>query len=306
MTLHIPSLLAAGLSLSMAGIPATAQQGKTYGDGSRGEVFLPLGDLSFADRVVSHTPGTGKIKDSAARAEPALGAPDFSGDVDDGTFLSLGCDGSLVLEFTDNALVELEGPDLYVFEVGPKVEGLTLAISADGVDWTDVGAITGGTAEVDIAPVATADTDYRFARITDDGLGCGTSFAGADIDAVAAIGSAMRFTLDASVLFAVDSDMLRPAALSSLDTLAHDIAAAGISKFTVIGHTDASGSAAYNMDLSLRRAKAVRSYLADRPALSKVSIKAVGRGESQPVADNDTDAGRQMNRRVEIIAQSGS
>ncbi len=148
---------------------------------------LPQGDKSFADAVVSYTSGTGRIESSASDPQAILGPPDFSGDVDDGSFLTLGCDGSVTLRFTDNALIDVAGPDLYIFEVGPKVEGMTLAISDDGTTWIDLGGISGGRAEVDLAGLVDADTSFRFVRLTDDGIGCGTRFAGADVDAVAAI-----------------------------------------------------------------------------------------------------------------------
>lgn len=283
--------------------PALAQMDESleYQDGARGTVFLPQGDRSFADVVVDHIQGTGKIVDSARDPQAALGAPDFSGDVDDGSFLSLGCDGSVILQFTDNALIDVEGPDLYVFEVGPKVEAMSLAISEDGATWTDLGEISGGRAEVDIAGLAPTDTSFRYVRLTDDGIDCGTRFAGADIDSVAAIGSTIRFVLEDEVLFDVDSAELRGEAQAALDALAQDIVAAGLVRFRVIGHTDSTGSEAYNLDLSQDRAKAVRTYLGNHPDLDGVTITSEGRGETEPVADNATAAGRSMNRRVEII-----
>src|SRR5690606_37899425 len=152
-------------------------------------------DRSFADEVVEYAAGSGTINDSASDPAALLGAPDFSGNVDDGSFLSLGCDGVVTLQFTDNALIDVDGADLYVFEVGPNVEGMSLAISEDGLTWIDLGGISGGRAEIDIAGMAPADTSFRFVRLTDDGIECGTRYAGADIDAVAAIGSTVRFVL---------------------------------------------------------------------------------------------------------------
>ncbi|TNF73269.1 MAG: hypothetical protein EP299_08455 [Acidobacteria bacterium] len=60
--------------------------------------------------------------------------------------MTLGCGGTIVLRFEDNALVDLEGPDLHVFEIGPAVEPTSLAISPDGTTWTEVGKIAGGRA----------------------------------------------------------------------------------------------------------------------------------------------------------------
>ena len=67
----------------------------------------------------------------------------------------------------------------------------------------------------------------------------------------------------------------------------------------IIGHTDSTGSDAINNPLSLQRAESTRAYLADR-GVNPARITVEGRGESQPIADNNTDAGRARNRRVEI------
>jgi outer membrane protein OmpA-like peptidoglycan-associated protein len=68
----------------------------------------------------------------------------------------------------------------------------------------------------------------------------------------------------------------------------------------VEGHTDSVGTDEYNMDLSVKRATAVRDYLVQQ-AIQPGSITARGFGESRPVASNDHAAGRQQNRRVELI-----
>ena len=289
------------LSISSA---SHAQDTKTYLDGKRGEVLLPMGDLSFADRVISYRAGGGKIKASASDPQTALGAPNYSGKVTDGSFISLGCDGALVLQFTDNALVNLEGPDLYVFEVGPRVEGTQLDISTDGSTWRNVGTISGGRAEVDISSVASAGESFRYIRLTDDGVGCGTNYAGADIDAVAAIGSAMRFVLNGSVLFAHDSSALLPEAQGAIEKLADQIKAAGLTKLKVVGHTDSTGGDDYNQALSNARALAVRDFLSSLPIMDSAIVTAQGRGESEPVSSNETEAGREQNRRVEIVGSA--
>jgi OOP family OmpA-OmpF porin len=69
----------------------------------------------------------------------------------------------------------------------------------------------------------------------------------------------------------------------------------------IIGHTDSTGSAQYNLGLSMRRAQAVSDYLA-RTGVPAEILREVGRGEEDPIASNDTEEGRAQNRRVEIIA----
>ena len=70
-------------------------------------------------------------------------------------------------------------------------------------------------------------------------------------------------------------------------------------KIEIIGHTDSEGDAAYNEDLSRRRAKSVRSWL-KKEGIDVANILADGKGESSPVASNETDAGKALNRRVEV------
>ena len=291
-----------GVALCAMTCPVGAQQAKTYSDGNRGEVLLPQGDLSFADAVADFTLGKGKPKATAIEASAALGPPDYRGNNNDGSFTTLGCGGRLELAFTDNALIDLDGPDLYVFEVGPDVEGTSLAISVDGTQWIEVGLIEGGRSEVDINGFALPGASYRYVRLTDDGIKCSGGFPGADIDAVAAIGSATRFVLDGGVLFAVDSAELLPEAQEALSELAVEIAASGLKYIQIIGHTDADGDDAYNLMLSQARSTAVADFLKSRPDLEGVSATAKGAGETEPVASNQTEAGRQANRRVEIIA----
>ena len=73
---------------------------------------------------------------------------------------------------------------------------------------------------------------------------------------------------------------------------------------TTTGHTDDKGSQTYNVDLSRRRAAAVGSYLVSR-GVPSARISTSGRGESEPIAPNDTEADRQKNRRVEVAISAG-
>ncbi|MOA44531.1 Outer membrane porin F precursor [compost metagenome] len=75
--------------------------------------------------------------------------------------------------------------------------------------------------------------------------------------------------------------------------------APGVTSVKVIGHTDSQGSDAYNQALSERRASSVAEYLISQ-GLAPSKVTSQGRGESEPIADNETDAGRAQNRRVEL------
>lgn len=156
-----------------------------------GGVEFPLGAISFADGVVDFTAGSASIPpyDDPSRG---LGVPDYDGTED--TYFAIGESGVVVFEFTDNLLVDQSivenGNDLYIFEIGPIVEAFDVAISADGLDYIEVGRVSGQPTGLDIAPFVQSGDAFRFVRLTDDGDGSsGSPFAGADIDAVGAIGS---------------------------------------------------------------------------------------------------------------------
>ncbi|KNH24882.1 membrane protein [Pseudomonas syringae] len=106
-------------------------------------------------------------------------------------------------------------------------------------------------------------------------------------------------TLNGNVLFAYNQSDLMPEARSELDSLMAKLQNADVVSVKVIGHTDSQGSDAYNQKLSERRASSVAAYLLSQ-GLAPNKLTSEGRGESQPVADNDTEEGRAQNRRVEL------
>jgi OmpA-OmpF porin, OOP family len=107
------------------------------------------------------------------------------------------------------------------------------------------------------------------------------------------------------VLFDTDQATLKPGADLSLDRLATYLSGHAQTKVIIEGHTDSRGSDAYNDDLSQRRADAVAKALIAR-GVAPDDIRAIGRGKNYPVATNDTQAGRQQNRRVEIVFSDAS
>ena len=101
------------------------------------------------------------------------------------------------------------------------------------------------------------------------------------------------------VLFAFDKSDLTQKARSQLLTLMDRLKSADVVSIKVIGHTDSRGSDAYNQKLSERRAASVATFLISQ-GLPAAKVSTQGMGETQPVADNNTDEGRAKNRRVEL------
>ena len=112
----------------------------------------------------------------------------------------------------------------------------------------------------------------------------------------------LKLSLDSEVSFDFNKADIKPAFRPSLDKLADVLIKYDRTVVHVVGHTDSIGSDAYNMDLSRRRAQAVGDYLMDR-GVPPARVRTEGRGESEPRATNDTEAGRQLNRRVEIYVK---
>lgn len=110
----------------------------------------------------------------------------------------------------------------------------------------------------------------------------------------------LKITMQNEVLFDFAKADIKPAFAPTLDKLAAVLVKYDRSVATVVGHTDSIGSEAYNQALSLRRAEAVVDALVAR-GVPAARLSAAGRGKSEPRADNATEAGRQLNRRVEIF-----
>lgn len=118
-------------------------------------------------------------------------------------------------------------------------------------------------------------------------------------------GSELIVRMPQDILFAVDSAAVRPDLRRDLNVLAGNLLRYPDSTVFVVGHTDNTGSAAYNQDLSQRRAQSVASVLIEG-GVSPRRLIASGRGEDQPIASNLTAQGRALNRRVDITIRPNS
>lgn len=111
----------------------------------------------------------------------------------------------------------------------------------------------------------------------------------------------VRVELPADVLFDFDKADIRSDAARALAQLATLIRAYPSGSATLEGHTDSKGDDAYNQRLSERRAESVERWLVERERIDAARLTPRGWGERKPVAGNEDDAGRQRNRRVEVV-----
>jgi outer membrane protein OmpA-like peptidoglycan-associated protein len=177
------------------------------------------------------------------------------------------------------------------------------------------GAVIGGLSGALLGAAVSSDDDRLKGAIVGGALGAGGgALIGADLDRQAAelrgslnsnisvtnTGEYLIVNMPQDLLFATDSATLRGDLRQDLQTVASSLLRYPNSRIEVIGHTDNTGSAAYNQDLSQRRAVAVSTVLRET-GVPGARIAAFGRGEDQPIASNLTPEGRAQNRRVEII-----
>lgn len=111
--------------------------------------------------------------------------------------------------------------------------------------------------------------------------------------------TAERVTYSADAFFDFDKALLKPEGKATLQTLVAKLKDTDIEVIVATGHTDSTGPEAYNVKLSMRRAKAVKAFLVSK-GIPEARVFVEGKGEAQPTADNRTKDGRAKNRRVDI------
>ncbi|MBK5934711.1 outer membrane protein OmpA-like peptidoglycan-associated protein [Rhodovulum imhoffii] len=176
--------------------------------------------------------------------------------------------------------------------VGGVLGAITGVVAGDDSDERLRGAVIGGALGAAAGGVIGNQLDKQAAELRrnfgDDGI------------RVVNTGNELVVTMPQDILFATDSAAVRYDQRRDLLVLADSLRDYPNTTVDIIGHTDNTGSSAYNQDLSVRRASSVAGVLREA-GVSGNRIRAYGRGEDQPVASNLTPQGRAQNRRVEIV-----
>lgn len=154
------------------------------------------------------------------------------------------------------------------------------------------------------APVAEVCSDSDNDGVCDNVDKCPDTPANVTVDAdgCPAVAEVVRVELD--VKFDFDKSVVKPNSYGDIKNLADFMKQYPQTTTTVEGHTDSVGTDAYNQKLSDRRAKAVKEVLTNQYGVESSRVQSVGYGESRPVADNATEAGRAVNRRVEAQVEA--
>lgn len=114
------------------------------------------------------------------------------------------------------------------------------------------------------------------------------------------VGDNYELGMSDRVLFDVDKSDLVPEAAAKVDRLAGVLKSVDIHGAGVEGHTDSTGTSEYNQQLSERRAASVKAEFV-KAGMAEAEVRAIGKGEAQPIASNETTEGRAQNRRVVIV-----
>ena len=125
------------------------------------------------------------------------------------------------------------------------------------------------------------------------------ALAASEAAAIRREGDLLAISLKGDVTFEYDSAAVRPGLYPEIDRISNVLVKYTRTVILVEGHTDSSGSESYNMNLSQRRADSVKNLIVER-GVSSARIETMAHGENMPIADNSTESGRTMNRRVEI------
>jgi len=113
-------------------------------------------------------------------------------------------------------------------------------------------------------------------------------------------GEGIIVKFDSGILFGVDQSALKGDARSNIESLSTSLKNNPQTNILIVGHTDATGTDAYNYRLSERRAASVKSYAVSQ-GIASSRLTTEGRGETEPIAENTSDSGKTQNRRVEIV-----
>ncbi len=173
--------------------------------------------------------------------------------------------------------------------VGAGAGGAAGAIIGNAADNTAAGAIIGAAVGGTAGAIIGQRMDRQAEQLDEE-------LEGAEVERV---GEGIMVTFDNALLFDFDSAELRSSARTNLSDLAASLQEYPKTEVLIVGHTDATGPDDYNQRLSERRAESAASQLMEQ-GLPPSRITTMGKGEREPVATNDTETGRQQNRRVEV------
>ncbi|WP_139113165.1 OmpA family protein [Mucilaginibacter sp. PPCGB 2223] len=200
--------------------------------------------------------------------------------------LSIACAMALTVATSCNSLTKTQKGTA----IGAGAGGTIGALIGRKAGNTALGAIIGGAIGGTAGAFIGRNMDRQAAQIKQ-------TVPGAE---VVREGEGIIVKFSSGILFDIDKTNLQPQAKTDITQLAASLRSNPETNILVVGHTDNTGTAAHNMDLSVRRAEAVKAY-AISAGVDPARLTTQGKGDTEPIADNSTIDGRAQNRRVEIV-----
>lgn len=254
--------------------------------------------------------GFGRMYPIEVRPDVALGNNKY--------FISLPKGSYLVVQFTDNEIIDFPGTDdIFVTEVGCSDEHANIYVSHDGDDFTFLGTVN----DCNISSLDLASIEYKLAvrYIKIEGLDSKGGSPGFDLVSIKGLPGANQptySTMDSiistekviqndkkyifkNVLFQTNSAIIVDSSVTEIDNLVSYLKLNIKDSVVISGHTDNIGQPYENLILSESRAKSVVDYIINN-GIQPSRLSFEGFGEANPIKSNETEEGRQINRRVEF------
>lgn len=217
-------------------------------------------------------------------------------------FISLPQGSYVIVGFTNNYIIDAPNQnDIFIEEVGGAGEYADVLVSSDNVEYTFLGVAGNGSVnEFDLAKI-TYEKQVKYIKIVGkDNKGASPGF---DLGSVYGLPGANKYeevVILENVLFQTNKSVLLEQSYTPLDKLVQQLQTNKSIKIEIRGHTDNAGKEAKNQVLSEQRAKAVLNYLISK-GIETNRFSCKGFGSTQPITSNDTEEGREKNRRVEFV-----
>ena len=193
-------------------------------------------------------------------------------------------------------------------DMSPRQKGTATGAGIGAVAGAVIGSATGGkagTGAVAGGALGAVVGNIWSKRMEDRRQAMEQATRGTGVEVSRTADNQLKLNIPNEISFDTNSAMVKPQMRSVLDPFAASLRDDMNTRIDIVGHTDSTGSDAINNPLSVERAQSVRDYLASR-GVSPSRIRTEGKGSYQPIADNNSEAGRAKNRRVEIyLAEQG-
>jgi outer membrane protein OmpA-like peptidoglycan-associated protein len=188
-------------------------------------------------------------------------------------------------------------------DMSPRQQGTAQGAGIGAVAGAVIGSVTGGkagTGAVIGGALGAVAGNVWSKRQEDRRVALEQATRGTGVEVSRTADNQLKLNIPNDVSFDFNSAAIRPSMRSVLDPFATNLHDDTHARISIVGHTDSTGSDAVNNPLSFERAQSVRDYLVSR-GVPSANVQTEGRGEREPVADNNTESGRARNRRVEIF-----